>query len=206
MPRRPVSSRFQKEAFMVLRCAARPGVPARTSMKGALARTLWLALSSALPTSRSSVCASSSNTASGFLMHRAVNSFRRFLKRPSGGPHSMEPTAATPTFRGSRSASPGGDSISTSASRVGMSSGVRSSTSTSASRSRQVRSNQLSNTVLPAPLGPVRATLCGGELPPSRSPRHCFSTVFSRSRPASVGGAAPSPGANTRCAGVSMAC
>ena len=91
-----------------------------------------------------------------------------------------------------------GDRTSISASRVEMSSGVG-ATSTSVPWSRQVRSNQLSSTVLPLPRGPVRTTSCGGEVPQSRSARHRVSTACSRSRPVSAGGMAPAPGVNTRC-------
>ena len=66
-------------------------------------------------------------------------------------------------------------------------------------RKRQVRSNQLSSTVLPLPRGPVRTTSCGGDVPPSRSARHRVNTACSRSRPVSAGGMAPVPGVNTRC-------
>ena len=65
--------------------------------------------------------------------------------------------------------------------------------------SRQARVNQLSNTVLPLPRGPISATSCGGASPPIRSARHCISIPCSRSRPVSAGGATPAPGVNSRC-------
>ena len=66
---------------------------------------------------------------------------------------------------------------------------------------RQKSSNQLSSTVLPLPRGPIMATSCGGAVPPSRSARHRLSTVCSRSRPVSAGGATPVPGVKTRRSG-----
>ena len=68
------------------RCSGSPGVPASTSRNGASSRTCWLALRSVRPTSRSSVCASSSSTASGFLRQRVVSSSRRFPHSRTAAP------------------------------------------------------------------------------------------------------------------------
>ena len=202
IPRRPSARRLQKVAFMAPRCAGRPGVPASTSRNGASARTCWLVLRSMRPTAGSSVCASSSSTASGRLRQRAASRAVRVLAVRCGDAHSTDPTAARPSFRGSSLARPaGGARTSTRSSRLGTSSGVTCTNSTPFPRSRQARSNQWSSAVLPLPRGPVRTTLCGGARPPARSARHPSSTSFSRSRPVSAGGTAPSPGVNTRCVG-----
>ena len=149
------------------------------------------------------MCASSSSATSGFLRHRAVNSVRSVAPcQPGASPLSVRrrvsPRAAG--FRNSSFAIPDcGARTSISASRVGISSGVSFTTSTSGSRPRHARSNQLSSTVLPVPRGPVRTTSCGGDVPPSRSARHRFNTACSRSRPVRAGGVAPVPGVNRRC-------
>ena len=204
MPSRPCPRRLQKDAFIVPRCAGSPGVPASTSRNGASTRTLWPALSSVLPTSGSSVCASSSRAATAFLRHRA----RSFRARSSGASaadvaHSTEPAAATPTFRGrSFDVQVRGDSAAARAARLGISSGVRATASNS--RSSQACLNQLSSTVLPLPRGPVSTTSCGGDAPPDRSSRHRLNTACSGSRPVSAGGVAPDPGVNRRCLARSM--
>ena len=66
---------------------------------------------------------------------------------------------------------------------------------------RQSPSNQLSNTVLPLPRGPISATSWGGDLPPAKSARQRIMTACSGSRPVSAGGAAPVPGWNNRSCG-----
>ena len=97
-PRRPSSNRSQKDAFIAPRCSSSPGVPARTSRNGASVRTFWLAFSNRRPTSRSSVCASSSRTTSGLLRHRAINPFVRFRSDAPDAGHSAFPTPVTPTL------------------------------------------------------------------------------------------------------------
>ena len=65
---RPMPSclaRSRNVADMEWRCGSRPGVPARASRKGETAATDWLAFSSARPTSRSRVWASSTRRTSG---------------------------------------------------------------------------------------------------------------------------------------------
>ena len=201
MPRRPSPKRLQKDASMVPRCAGRPGVPASPSRKGAFARTSWLTFSRSWPTSRASVCASSSRTTTGLDRQRAINRSVRFCRDGACAAHSASPTPATPTFTGSTLLrGDAGRRRSTSACSVRMRLGVKRAMSTRSAR-RQARSNQVSNTVLPLPRGPISATSCGGALPSSRSARHCNSTASSRSRPVSAGGTAPSPGVNTRRAG-----
>ena len=79
-----------------------------------------------------------------------------------------------------------------------MSRGVSGSTSTDGA-STQAALNQFSNTVLPFPCGPTKTTLCGGAEPPTKSAKQRESTACCALRPASSGGAAPSPGANKRC-------
>ena len=184
---------------MAPRCSASPGVPARTSRNGASARTLWLAFSNRRPTSRSSVCASSSRTISGLLRHRAVNPFVRLRSDGPDAGHSALPTPVTPTLtRAGRSLlmPVGGSNWSTNACPVCTSLAAIRSTSTSPA-SRQARSNQWSSTVLPLPRGPVSTMLCGGAWPPDRLARDRVSTACSCSRPVSAGGNAPSPGLNT---------
>ena len=90
---------------MPSKCAGSPGVPASTSRNGALApRTSWLAFSSAVPTSKFSMWASSSSTANGRRRQREATASAKLL-RPFGEAHSAEPIDAMPTLRGSSLAS-----------------------------------------------------------------------------------------------------
>ena len=194
IPRRPSPRRLQKEAFMALRCAGRPGVPASTSRNGASARTSWLTFNNSWPTSRSSTWASSSRTTSGRLRHRAVSRAVRFCADREDAAHSASPTPVMPSLRGRIRLMPvAGSSASTRACSVRIRLGDNRAMSTLPAR-RQRRSNQLSNTVLPLPRGPISATSWGGDLARTRSARQRVMTACSPSRPVRAGGAAPVPG------------
>ena len=129
--------------------------------------------------------------------HLSIN--RRVRLRGAPVPaHSAEASAATPTLRGSSLEMPvGGVSSASSAVRSGTSGAAIAATSSLVGLSRQARSNQRSNAVLPLPRGPISTTLYDGEPQPVRSERHRDSTACSCSRPASAGGKAPSPGVNS---------
>ena len=187
---------------MVSRCAGKPGVPARTSRKGASSRTDWLAFSKILPTAASRVCASSTSTASGLARQRAISRAFKLAGVFADVSHSTEPTVETPTLRGRSFARPRrGANTSTSALSVGISSGVNATTSAAGSAFRASCLNQLSSTVLPLPRGPIMTTSCGGEVPDAKSAKHRRSTFCSAARPVNTGGVAPLPGVNRRCRG-----